>query len=29
MVTEMDSAVLFETLDKVSAEFRDIEFLES
>ena len=29
MVTEMDSAVLFETLDKVSAEFRDIVFLES
>jgi tRNA-dihydrouridine synthase B len=29
MVTEMESAVLFETLDKVSAEFRDIEFLES
>lgn len=29
MVTEMDSAVLFETLDKVSAEFRDIEFRES
>ncbi|HCY45291.1 MAG TPA: tRNA dihydrouridine synthase DusB [Flavobacteriales bacterium] len=29
MVTEMDSAVLFETLDKVSAEFRDVEFFES
>jgi len=29
MVTEMDSAVLFETLDKVSKEFSDIEFFES
>ncbi|MEJ6681996.1 MAG: tRNA dihydrouridine synthase DusB [Flavobacteriales bacterium] len=29
MVTEMDSAVLFETLDRVSKEFSDIEFFES